>query len=211
MLQQKIVLEFLSAPSMTHICIFVKNTTEALNKLAHCFPFDEQRPLVVINGMEHHSNNLPWRSVTQVIHVGLTPDGQLDKEEFEAIINRHQEKIGLVAVTGASNVTGFLNPIHTLARKVHAAGAQIAVDCAQLAAHRKNAMLPLDDPAHLDYVTISAHKMFAHFGTGALIGRRDTFEHGIPNQVGGGTVEIVTLDSVGGLNLLNVMRLAVQM
>jgi cysteine desulfurase / selenocysteine lyase len=75
---RKIVLEFLSAPSMTHICIFVKNTTEALNKLAHCFPFDEQRPLVVISGMEHHSNNLPWRSVTQVIHVGLTPDGQLD-------------------------------------------------------------------------------------------------------------------------------------
>jgi cysteine desulfurase / selenocysteine lyase len=85
------------------------------------------------------------------------------------------------------------------------------VDCAQFAAHRKIAMLPLGYPAHLDYVTISAHKMYAPFGTGALIGRRDTFEHGIPNQVGGGTVEIVTLDSVGGLNLLNVMRLAVQM
>jgi selenocysteine lyase/cysteine desulfurase len=104
--------------------------------------------------------------------------------------------VALVAITGASNVTGFLNPIHRLAEKAHAAGAQILADCAQLAPHRKVDMRPLDDPAHLDYVTISAHKMYAPFGTGALIGRRDTFERGDPDYRGGGTVEIVTLDDV---------------
>ena len=57
-------------------------------------------------------------------------------------------------------------------------------------------MLPLDDPAHLDYVSISAHKMYAPFGSAALIGRRDTFARGTPDYVGGGTVELVSLDDV---------------
>jgi len=70
------------------------------------------------------------------------------------------------------------------------------VDCAQLAPHRKIDMLPLDNPAHLDFISISAHKMYAPFGTGALIGRKDIFEHGDPDMTGGGTVEIVTLDDV---------------
>jgi selenocysteine lyase/cysteine desulfurase len=54
----------------------------------------------------------------------------------------------------------------------------------------------LDDPAHLDYVALSAHKMYAPFGTGALIGRRDTFETGEPDYSGGGTIEVVTVDSI---------------
>jgi len=57
-------------------------------------------------------------------------------------------------------------------------------------------MLALDDPGHLDYVALSAHKMYAPYGAGALIGRRDTFETGDPDMVGGGVVEIVTLDDV---------------
>ena len=75
-------------------------------------------------------------------------------------------------------------------------GAQILVDCAQLAPHRKVDMLPHDDPRHLDYVTLSAHKLYAPFGTGALVGRRETFEQGEPEYRGGGQVDIVTLDSV---------------
>jgi selenocysteine lyase/cysteine desulfurase len=57
-------------------------------------------------------------------------------------------------------------------------------------------MLSLNDPAHLDFAAISAHKMYAPFGTGALVGRRDIFNAGDPDQTGGGTVEIVTLDDV---------------
>ncbi|HSD83068.1 MAG TPA: aminotransferase class V-fold PLP-dependent enzyme, partial [Anaerolineae bacterium] len=67
---------------------------------------------------------------------------------------------------------------------------------AQLAPHRRVTMGELDDPAHLDYVAISAHKMYAPFGTGALIGRRETFERGEPEYRGGGTIEIVTVDNV---------------
>ena len=102
----------------------------------------------------------------------------------------------MVSVTGASNVTGYLNPIHRLAAKAHEAGAYFCADCAQLAPHRKIDMRPLSDPEHLDYISISAHKMYAPYGTGALVGRRDTFETGDPEMRGGGEVEIVTLDGV---------------
>jgi selenocysteine lyase/cysteine desulfurase len=152
--------------------------------------------MVLTTAMEHHSNDLPWRTVANVVHVGLTPDGFLDESEFDTQLERYADRIALVAITGASNVTGALNPIHRLARKAHAYDARIFVDCAQLAPHRKVDMRQVDDPSHLDYVAISAHKLYAPFGTGALVGRRDTFEKGDPDQTGGGTVEIVTLDSV---------------
>ena len=73
-----------------------------------------------------------------------------------------------MAVTGASNVTGFMPPIHRLAAKAHAVGAEILVDAAQLAPHRRIDMKADDDPAHLDYVAISGHKVYAPFGSGAL-------------------------------------------
>ncbi len=191
-----IVMNFVGANPVDHTCIFGKNTTEAINKLARRLPFYGKRNLVLASGMEHHSNDLPWRAATQVIHIRLTPDGHLDLDDLDTQLARYADRIALVALTGASNVTGYLNPIHRLAEKVHAIGAMFMVDCAQLAPHRKINILPLDDPAHLDFISISAHKMYAPFGTGALIGRRDVFEHGDPDMTGGGTVEIVTLDNV---------------
>lgn len=190
------VLKFLGADPGVHTCIFGKNTTEAINKLARRFPFTPQRNVVLTSGMEHHSNDLPWRNLAQTVHVGLTPDGRLNETDFDHKLSQYASKVALVAITGASNVTGFLNPVHHLAEKAHRVGAQILVDCAQLAPHRKIDMRSLDDPAHLDYVSISAHKMYAPFGTGALVGRRDTFEKGDPDMPGGGTVEIVTLEDV---------------
>jgi selenocysteine lyase/cysteine desulfurase len=146
--------------------------------------------------MEHHSNDLPWRAWAKTIHISLSPEGALNETEFEEAIREFRDRLALVAITGASNVTGTLNPIYRLAEQAHAVGGMIAVDCAQLAPHRKIEMGRLDDPAHLDFVSISAHKMYAPFGTGALIGRRDIFERGDPDMVGGGTVDIVTLDDV---------------
>ncbi len=193
---RSIVMDFVGANSVDHTCIFGKNTTEAINKLARRLPLFGKRNIVLASAMEHHSNDLPWRAAGRVIHVRLTPEGQLDLDDFEAQLARFADQIALVALSGASNVTGFLNPIHQLAEKVHAIGAMFMVDCAQLAPHRKINILPLDDPAHLDFISLSAHKMYAPFGTGALIGRRDVFEHGDPDMTGGGTVEIVTLNNV---------------
>ena len=190
------VLQFLGAKAEQHTCIFGKNTTEAINKLARRFPFTPAKNVVLTSGMEHHSNDLPWRKSAHTIHVRLTPDGQLLEADFDAQLEKYAGQVALVAISGASNVTGYLNPIHRLAEKAHRAGAMILVDAAQLAPHRRIQMLDLDDPAHLDFVTISAHKMYAPFGTGALVGRLDIFSQGDPDQQGGGTVEIVTLDNV---------------
>ncbi len=193
---RKMMMEFVGANPTDHTCIFGKNTTEAINKLARRLPLYGKRNIVLTSGMEHHSNDLPWRAATHVIHVHLTPDGGLDEADFDNQLSKYADQVALVALTGASNVTGFLNPIHRLAEKTHSAGAMFMVDCAQLAPHRKIDILPLDNPAHLDFISISAHKMYAPFGTGALIGRKDVFEHGDPDMTGGGTVEIVTLDNV---------------
>jgi cysteine desulfurase/selenocysteine lyase len=193
---RSMVMAFVGADPAIHTCIFGKNTTEAINKLAHRLVLDGKRDVVLTTGMEHHSNDLPWRSAAHVVHVGLLPDGCLDEADFDDQLHKYASRIALVTVTGASNVTGYLTPIHQLAEKAHAVGALFMADCAQLAPHRKIAMLPLDDPAHLDFISLSAHKMYAPFGTGALVGRRDVFEQGDPDMTGGGTVEIVTLDSV---------------
>jgi cysteine desulfurase / selenocysteine lyase len=193
---RRATLAFVGAEPTEHTCIFGKNTTEAINKLARRFPFSPDRDVVITTGMEHHSNDLPWRARTRTVHVALLPDGRLDEDDFDARMEQYKDRVALVAIAGASNVTGFLNPIERLAKKAHAAGAQILVDCAQYAPHRQIQMGRLADQAHLDYVTISAHKMYAPFGTGVLVGRLDTFERGDPEMVGGGTVEIVTLEDV---------------
>lgn len=146
--------------------------------------------------MGHHSNDLPWRSVAQVIHIGLDERGALDLDHLGVLLEQYTGRVRLVAITLASNVTGIINPIHEIAERVHAAGAEIVVDCAQFAAHRAINMRPDDDPRHLDYVVISAHKMYAPYGTGALIGKKDVFLQGDPDLVGGGTIDIVTVDEV---------------
>ncbi len=191
----RIVAEFVGANRRDHTVIFGKNTTEAINKLSYRLPL-EKEDVVLVSLLEHHSNDLPWRARAQVEHIKADPLGRLDEADLDRLLNRYKGRVKLVAITGASNVTGHLPNIHQIAEKVHAAGAQLLIDCAQLAPHRRVSMGALDDPAHLDYVAISAHKMYAPFGTGALIGRRDTFEQGEPEYRGGGTIEIVTVDAV---------------
>ncbi|MBS1250077.1 MAG: Cysteine desulfurase SufS [Chloroflexi bacterium] len=195
---RQITLKFVGADPNAHTCIFSKNTTESLNKLARRFPFTPQRDILLTTAMEHHSNDLPWRANPDVtvLHVETSPDGCLNMADYRSTLGEYGQRVALVAVSGASNVTGYLNPIHQMAEQAHAVGAQFAVDAAQLVPHRKIDMLSLDDPRHLDYVVLSGHKMYAPYGTGALIGRRDTFSRGAPDLVGGGTVSIVTLEDV---------------
>jgi selenocysteine lyase/cysteine desulfurase len=189
------VARFVGADTRRNTVIFGKNTTEAINKLAFRLPMHPSG-VVISTALEHHSNDLPWRRRGPVIRARVTDDGCLDEEHLDSLLRAYEGRVALLAVSGASNVTGYLPPIHRLARKAHAAGARILVDAAQLAPHRSIDMGPDDDPGHLDYVAISAHKMYAPFGTGALIGRRDTFLQGAPEYQGGGMVDVVTPSAV---------------
>ena len=191
----EIIARFVGADLSTNTVIFGKNATEAINKLSYRLPLSPDS-VVLTTQLEHHSNDLPWRNRAQVVHVRATSEGRLDEDDFDRKLEEHADRVALVAVTGASNVTGFLQPIHRLARKAHAVGAKILVDAAQLAPHRRVDMKADDDPEHLDFVALSAHKMYAPFGTGALVGPREVFLQSGPEYTGGGTVDVVTLDRV---------------
>jgi selenocysteine lyase/cysteine desulfurase len=191
----EIIARFVGANAETNTVIFGKNTTEAINKLSYRLPLADDA-VIISTIMEHHSNDLPWRNRARVLHVHATPDGRLDEEHFDRLLRDHAGKIALVTVTAASNVTGFLQPVHRLARKAHEAGTRILVDAAQLAPHRQVDMKPDDDPEHLDFVALAGHKMYAPLGTGALVGPKEFFLASGPEYPGGGTVDVVTLDEV---------------
>ncbi len=185
---------FVGADPDRDVVVFTKNTTEAINEFARSMVLAEGS-VVLTTVLEHHSNMLPWRRRGSVVHVRAGDDGSLDEDDLDRQLARHHGRVALLAVTGASNVTGVTPPIHRLAAKVHAAGGRILVDAAQLAGHRPIDMLPHDDPGHLDVVALSAHKMYAPYGSGALIADRDLFCID-PVSCGGGTVRAVTLDEV---------------
>jgi selenocysteine lyase/cysteine desulfurase len=187
--------DFVKADPKTNAVIFTKNSSEALNKLANRFPF-ENDSIVLTSMMEHHSNDLPWRKRAKVVYAEVDQYGVLDLNDLEKKLKKYQGKIRLLALTGASNVTGYVNPLHQIASLAHQYDAKIAIDAAQLVAHRPLDMKSDDDPEHIDYLIFSAHKMYAPFGTGVLIGPKSTFQQGDPEHVGGGTVELVTLDEV---------------
>ncbi|MGD2048881.1 MAG: aminotransferase class V-fold PLP-dependent enzyme [Chloroflexota bacterium] len=191
----EVIARFVGANPEQNTVVFGKNTTEAINKLSYRLPLSDDA-VVICTQMEHHSNDLPWRHRAEVVHVKVTPDGRLDEEDFDRQLQQYAGRIALVTVTGASNVSGYIQPIHRLARKSHEVGARILVDAAQLAPHRRVDMKDDDHPEHLDFVALSAHKMYAPFGTGALIGPKEIFLYGPPEYPGGGTVDVVTLDEV---------------
>lgn len=191
----EIIGRFVGADLNNNTVIFGKNSTEALNKLAYRYPLKEDS-IIITTQLEHHSNDLPWRRRAKVIHIRALPNGRFDEDDFDNQLEKYGDRIALVAITGASNVSGYIQPIHRLARKTHQIGARILVDAAQLAPHRQVNMKADDDPEHLDFVVLSAHKMYAPFGTGALIGPKEIFLEGAPEYSGGGTVDVVTLEDI---------------
>ncbi|OCL25518.1 class V aminotransferase [Orenia metallireducens] len=190
-----LVADFFGADKDNNTIIFVKNTTEAVNKLSNSLNLSP-RDIVITTPMEHHSNLLPWRDKCKVIYSNLDKEGRLDLEDLEKKLKRYRRKVKLVAISGASNVTGYINPIHKIAKLTHKYDSRILVDAAQLAPHRPVDMKKYNDPKHIDYLVLSAHKMYAPFGTGVLIGAKDTFEGNKPDYTGGGTVKAVTLKDV---------------
>lgn len=186
---------FVNANLSNNTVIFVKNTTEAVNKLAArlCLNKDD---IIVTTMMEHHSNDLPWRKYAKVVYVKTDSMGYLDLNHLEDLVRKYNQNIKLIAVSGASNITGYINPIYQIAKLAHSYGIKIFVDAAQLIAHRKLDVKPDESEEHIDFVAFSAHKMYAPFGTGVLIGPKKNFEAGDPDIVGGGVVEIVTLEEV---------------
>jgi selenocysteine lyase/cysteine desulfurase len=192
---RRIVKHFVGGDPERDIVIPVRNATEGLNLLATSFGFKPE-DVVLTTLLEHHSNDLPWRGKACVRYAGLRPDTGLDMDDLEGRLKELSGKVRIVAVTGASNITGEVIQGHRVAELAHRHGARIVVDAAQLAPHRRIDMRPHDDPGHLDFVVFSAHKMNSPYGEGAIVGRRDHFAEAVPYLQGGGTVYSVSLDHV---------------
>ena len=171
--------------------VFVRNTTDAINHLAACLRVPPGAT-VLSTEIEHHANMLPWRRLGPVAY--LPPPGSPAQllESLEAALQRGGGRVGVVAITGASNVTGEVMPVAEVARIAHAHGALVSLDAAQLAPHRAIDMAQLD----VDCLALSGHKMYAPFGAGALVVRSELVADAEPLLAGGGAVDFVTVDDV---------------
>lgn len=190
------VMAFTGADPSYHTAIFCANATDAVNRLCIRFPL-APGDVVLTSVLEHHSNLLPWRFHGVVDYVRARyPCGMLDVDHLEDKLREHRGRVKLVAVCGASNITGLIPPMSTIARLAHEHGAMLLVDASQLIAHRPVRLGNANDPERIDFLVFSGHKMYAPFGSGVLIGPRAFFDQGRPGLVGGGTVDLVTLDDI---------------
>jgi selenocysteine lyase/cysteine desulfurase len=170
------------------LVLFTRNTTDALNLLAGALP---QGTTVLTFTSEHHANLLPWRR-GDVLHLGFPASPAEALAALEASLSALDGRDALVSVTGASNVTGEVWPVERIAAVAHRHGARVALDAAQLAAHR-----PLDIAAwDVDYVAFSGHKVYAPYGAGVLAGRADWLDTARPHLAGGGAVRDVSAEAV---------------
>ncbi len=171
--------------------VFVRNTTDAINHLAACLR-TPPGATVLTTEMEHHANMLPWRRLGPVEHLPPPPSPAALLDMMDSALRAAGGRIAVVAVTGASNVTGEVLPVAAMARIAHAHGALISVDAAQLAPHRAIDMAAMD----VDCLALSGHKMYAPFGAGALVLRTALVADAEPLLAGGGAVDFVTVDDV---------------
>ena len=174
--------------------VFTRGATEAINLVARSWaaprlgPGDE----ILVSGMEHHSNIVPWQMVrdetgVKLVVAPIDDAGELDRAEFE---RRLSPRTKLVAVTHASNALGTVNPVPWIVERAHAVGALVLVDGAQATAH-----LPVDVKAlGCDFYAASGHKMFGPTGIGFLWARAALLQDMPPWMGGGDMIRSVTFE-----------------
>jgi len=186
------VAAFIGAASPDEV-VFTKNSTEAINLVAHSFgaqlgPGDE----IVISEMEHHSNIVPWQLLCERTGATLrwfriTDDGRLDLSNLDELVN---ERTRLVAYVHMSNILGTVNPTGAIVTRAREVGARVLLDCSQSVPH-----LPVDvADLGADFIAFTGHKMLAPTGIGVLWGRFDLLAEMPPFLGGGSMIETVTME-----------------
>jgi selenocysteine lyase/cysteine desulfurase len=187
---REIVTRFVGADPATHTTLFPRNTTEAVNQLAFRLGLSKD-DVVLTTAVEHHANLLPWRRHAQLRVVDVDARGTFDADTVIAALDQRPTP-RVLAVTGASNVTGWLPDLRPIAAAARERGVLVVVDGAQLVPHRPVDMTALG----IDVLVFSGHKMYAPFGAGALVVPQRLFADGEPYLVGGGAVQAVSFDDV---------------
>jgi len=183
---------FINARSPNEI-IWTKNTTEAINLVAHSFPF-EKGDGIVIEDVAHNSNLVPWKKVADrkglKLHVlSIREDGEFPLEQLDSFLDSHPR---MAAISQTSNVTGACAPIEEISRRVHETDSTLLVDAAQGFPH-----LPTDVRKwEADFICASMHKACGPTGIGFLYGEESQLNSLDTYIVGGETVADVHLDEV---------------
>lgn len=189
---RRIVQQFIHA-GYDHEVIFTKGTTDGINLVAFCFgELLESGDEIIISGMEHHSNIVPWQLLRErkgliLKVIPVLDNGELDMDAFDSLLT---EKTKLVAVTHISNTLGTINPVKTIIDKAHAVGAKVLIDGAQSIQHMPINVQELD----CDFYVFSSHKVFGPTGTGILYGKEAILNDMPPYQGGGDMIAKVTFE-----------------
>ncbi|MDR0266643.1 aminotransferase class V-fold PLP-dependent enzyme [Paenibacillus sp.] len=191
-----IVMDFIGADSSLDTVIYTANTTSAINILSQVYYEHDPDQIVLTTRMEHMANDLPFRERMKTLLVGLTPDGNVDMNDYAAKLEQYSGQIKLVAVTGASNITGIIPPFYEMAAMAHSHGAKIFVDAVQLVQHKSFTMKPRGDASHIDFVSFDGHKFYTGQSGGVLVGDRAFLDQYKPLIYGAGITEFVSTSEI---------------
>lgn len=187
------VAAFLNAGHRDHI-VFTRNATEAFNLVAQSWgrTFLARDDEIVLSGMEHHANIVPWQLLRGQIGcvlkvVPVLDDGSLDMDAYAALLG---PRTRLVAITHASNVLGTVNPAKEIARLAHAKGIPVLFDGSQAAVHRPVDVRDID----ADFYIFTGHKLYGPTGIGVLYGKPELLAAMPPYQGGGDMISSVSFE-----------------
>lgn len=174
----------------SHEIVFTRGTTESINLVAasfgrkHIHPGDE----VIVSGMEHHSDIVPWQLAGAILRpIPFSDEGVLDLEAYKKLFS---DRTRIVAVNHVSNTLGTVNPIREIVEIAHAHSVPVLVDGAQAVSHLAVDVQALD----CDFYCFSGHKMYAPMGVGVLYGREDVLGDIPPYQGGGEMISTVSFE-----------------
>jgi cysteine desulfurase/selenocysteine lyase len=182
--------------------IFTAGTTHSINLVASGFEkFLNQNDEIIVSGLEHHSNIVPWQMLcektgAQLKVLPMTENGDLNMSQFEVMLNKNTK---LVMVNHVSNALGTINPIKLIIEKAHEVGAKVLVDGAQSSPHIKTDVRDID----VDFYTCSAHKLCGPTGIGMLYGKLELLEALPPYQGGGEMIDQVSFEKTTYAGLPN--------